>query len=176
MKLKLAPWKESYDESRQHTKKQRHRFANKGPCSQSYVFSSSYVWMWELDDKESWALKNWCLWTVVFEKTLESPSDSKEIKSVFPKWNKPRIFIGRTNAEAGTPRLQPPAVKSWLIGKDPDAEKDWRQKNKGVTEDATVGCHHQLNGYESEQTLGYRRGQRSLACCSSRGHKESEMT
>ena len=105
-------------------------------------FSSSHVWMWELDYKESWALKNWCFWTVVLEKTLESPLDSKEIQPVHPKGNQSRIFIGRTDAEAETPILWPPYVKNWLIGKDPDAGKDWRQEEKGTTEDKMAGWHH----------------------------------
>ena len=129
MKLRsVAPWKKSYDQSRQHIKKQRHYFADKGPSSQSYVFSSSHVWMWELDHKESWALKNRCFWTVVLEKTLESPLDWKEIQPVSPKGNQPWIFIGKTDAEAETPILWPPDAKIWLIWKDPDAGKDWRQE------------------------------------------------
>ena len=113
-------------------------FANKSPCNQSYSFSSSYVWMWELDHKESWALNNWCFWTVVLEKTLESPLHFKEIKPVNPKENRSWIFIGKTDAEAETPILWLPHAKNWLIGKDPDAGKDWRQKEKGVAEDEMV--------------------------------------
>ena len=128
----------------------RHYFANKGLSSQSYGFSSSHVWMWELDYKESWALKKWCFWTVVLEKTLESPLDSKEIQPVHPRGNRCWIFIGRTDAEAETPILRPPNEKSWLIGKDPDAGKDWRQEEKGTTEDEMVGRYHQLNGHEFE--------------------------
>ena len=131
----LAPWKKSYDQPKQYVKKQRHYFANKGPSSQSYGFSSSHVWMWELDYKESWALKNWCFWTVVLEKTLESPLDSKEIKPVHPKGNQSWIFIRRTDAEAETPTLRAPNVKNWLTGKNPDAGKDWRWEEKGTTED-----------------------------------------
>ena len=116
---KPAPWKKSYDQPRQHIKKQRHYFANKGLYSQSYGFSSSHVWMWELDHKEGWVPKNWYLQTVVLEKTLESPSVCKEIKPVNIKGNQPWIFIGRTDAEA--PILWPPDAKSWLIGKDPEA-------------------------------------------------------
>jgi len=123
----LAPWKKSYDQPRQHIIKLRHYFANKGLSSQSYSFSSSHVWMWELDYKESWTLKNWCFWTVVLEKTLESPLACKEIQPVQPKGNQSWIFIGRTDAEAEAPILWPPDVKNWLIGKDPDAGKDWRQ-------------------------------------------------
>ena len=113
---------------RQHIKKQRHYFANKGPSSQSYGFSSGHVWMWELDYKESWAPKNWCFWTMVLKKTLESPLDSKEIHPVHPKGNQSWMFIGRTDAEAETPILWPPDAKNWLIWKDPDAGQDWRQE------------------------------------------------
>ena len=122
----LAPWKKSYDKVRQCIKKQRHHFTDKGPYSQSYGFSSSPVWMWELDHKGGWMLKNWCFQNVVLEKTLESPLDSKEIKLVNSKGNQSWIFIGRTNAYAEAPILWPPDAKSWLIRKDPDAGKDWR--------------------------------------------------
>ena len=115
-------------------KKQRHYFVSKGLSSQGYGFSSSHVWMWELDYKESWAQKNWCFWTVVLEKTLESPLDSKEIQPVPPKGNQSWIFIGRTDAEAETPVLWPHDMKNWLIWKDPNAGKDWRRKEKGTTE------------------------------------------
>ena len=134
----FAPWKKSYDKPRQHIKKQRYCFANKGPSSQSYGFSSSHVWMWELDYKESWVPKNWCFWTVVLEKTFESPLDCKEIQPVHPKRNQSWIFIGMTDAEAEAPILWPPDVKSRLIGKDPDVGKDWRQKEKGEAEDEMV--------------------------------------
>ena len=134
----FAPWKKTYDQPRQHIKKQRHYFAIKGLSSQSYGFSSSHVWMWELDYKESWALKNWCFWTVVLEKTLESPLDCKKIKSVNPKQNQPWIFIGRTGAEAETPIFWPPDVKSQPIEKDPDAGKGSVQKEKGAAEDEMV--------------------------------------
>ena len=146
----LSPWKKSCDKPRQHIKKQRHYFANKGPSNQSYVFSSSHVWMWELDHKESWAPKNWSFWTVVLEKTLESPLDCKEIKSVYPKRNQSWIFIGRTDAEAETPILWPPDAKNWLIRKDLDAGKDWRREEKRATESEMVGWHHRLNGHEFE--------------------------
>ena len=126
--MTFPPWKKSYDEPRQHIKKQRHYFANKGPSSQSCGFSSSHSWM--LDYKESWVLKNWCFWTVVLEKTLESLLDCKEIQPVHPKGNQSWIFIGRTDAEAETPILWPTDVKNWLIGKDPDSGKDWRQEDK----------------------------------------------
>ena len=132
-----APWKKSYDKPRQNIKKQRHRFADKGPSSQSYGFSSSHVWVWELDYKESWALKNWCFRIVVL-KTLESPLDWREIKSVNPKGNQPWIFIGRTDTEAEAPKFWPSDAKSQLIGKDLDAGKDWGREEKGVTEDKMV--------------------------------------
>ena len=124
-------------------KKQRHYFADKGPSSQSYGFSSIYVWMWELDYKESWALKKWCFWTVVLEETLQSPLDCKEIilKEISPEY-----LFERTDAEAETPILWPPDAKKWLIGKDPDAGKGWRWEEKGTTEDEMVGWHHQLDG------------------------------
>ena len=146
----LAPWKKSCDQTRQHIQKQRHYFANKSPSSQGYGFSSGHVWMWELDYKESWVLKNWCFWTVVLEKTLESPLDCREIRSVHPKGDQSWIFIGRTDVEAETPILWPPDVKSWLICKDPYAGKDWGQEEKGTTEDEMVGWHHRLNGHEFE--------------------------
>ena len=137
-----------------HTKKrQRHQFANKGPSSQSYGFCSSHVWMWELDYKESWELKNWCFWAVVLEKTLDGPLDCK-IKPVNPKGNQPWIFIRRTDAEAEVPVLWPPDAKSQLIRKDPDARKDWRQEKKGMTDDEIIGWHHWLNGHEFEQAPG----------------------
>ena len=123
-------------------------FADNGPCSQSYGFSSGHVWMWELNNKKVWAPKNWCLLTVMLEKTLESPLDSKEIKPVNPKGNESWIFIARSDAEAEAPILWPPDVKSWLVGKDRDAGKDWRREKKGTTEDEMVGCHHWLNGHE----------------------------
>ena len=135
------------------------------------VFPVGHVWMWELAYKENWAPKNWCFWTVVLDRLL----DFKEIKPVIPKENKPWIFIGSTGAEAELPILWPPDAKSWLIGKDPKAGKDWRQEENGVTEDEMVGWHHWLNGHEFEQTLGYGDGQGSLACCSSWGRKESNM-
>ena len=146
----FAPWEKSYEKPRQHMKKQRHYFANKGLSSQSYSFSSSHVWMWELDHKESWVLKNWCFWTVVLEKTLESPLDCKEIKLVNTKGNQSWIFIGRTDAAAETPILWPPDANSWFIGKDPDAGKNWRQEEKGMTEGEIVGWHHQLDGHGFE--------------------------
>ena len=144
----LTPWKESYDQRRQRIKKQRHYFANKDPSSQGYGFSSGHVWMWELDYKESWAPKNWCFWTVVMEKTLESPLDCKEIQPVHPKGAQSWVFTGRTDVEAEAPILWPPDGKSWLIWKEPDAGKDCGQEEKGTTEDEIVGWHHRLNGHE----------------------------
>ena len=141
--MTLAPWKKSYDQPRQHIKKQRHYFANKGPSSQNYGFSSSHVWMWELDYKESWALKNWCFWTVVLEKTLQSPLDCKEIQPFHPKGDQSWIFLGRIDSETEALILWPPEAKRQLIGKDPDAGKDWRRKEKGVTKDEMVRWHHQ---------------------------------
>ena len=161
---------------RQHIKKQRHYFTNKGPSNQSYGFSSSHVWIWELDYKESWLLKNWCFWTVVLEKTLESLLDCKQIQPVHSKGDQSWVFIRRTDAKAETPVLWPPPVKSWLIGKAPDAGKDWRQEEKGTTEDEMAGWHHRLEGHESEWTLGVGDGQGGLVCCNSWGLKESDTT
>ena len=146
----LAPWKKSYDQFRQHIKKQRHYFANNCLSSQRYGFSSSHVWMWGLDYKESWSPKNWCFWTVVLEKTLESPLDCKEIQPAHPKGHLSWIFIGKTDSEAETPVLWPPDVKNWLIWKDPDAGKHWRREEKGTTEDEIIGWHHWLDGHEFE--------------------------
>ena len=131
--------------------------------------------MSELDYKEGWALKNWCFWTVVLVKTLESPLDCKEIQPVHTKGDQSWVFIRRTDAEAETPILWSPDVKNWLIWKDLDAEKDWRQEENGMTEDETVGWHHWLNGHEFGWTPGVGVGQRGLACCSSWGCKESDM-
>ena len=151
MKLKdVCSLEENYDQLRQHIEKQKHHYANKGPSSQGYDFSSSPLWMWELDYKESWEPKNWCFWTVVLEKTLESPLDPKMIQPVNPKRNQSWIFIGRTDAEAETPILWPPDGKKLLTGKDPDAGKDWRWQEKGMTEDEMVGWHHRVNGHEFE--------------------------
>ena len=144
----------SYDQPRQHIKKQRHYFADKGPSTQGYGFSSGHVWMWELDYKESWVLKNWCFWTVLLEETFENPLDRKEIKPVNTKGNQSWIFIGRTFAEAEALILWPPDANNWLIGKDPDAGKDWRWQEKGTTENEMVGWHHQLYGLEFEQAQG----------------------
>ena len=137
-----------------HTKKQRHYFVNKGVSSQGYGFSSSHVWMWELDYKESWVPKNWCFWTVVLEKNLESPLDCKEIQPVHPKGDQSWVFIGGPDAEAETPVLWPSDVKNWLIWKDPDAGKDWGQEEKWTSEDEMVGWHHLHNGHEFGWTPG----------------------
>ena len=137
----------SYDQPRKHIEKQRPYFANKGPSSQGYGFSSSPVWMWELDGEESWAPKHWCFWTVMLEKTLESPLDCKEIQPVHPKGDQSWVFIGGTDVEAETPTLWPPHAKSWLTGKDPNAGRDWGQEEKGMTEDEMAGWHHWLDGH-----------------------------
>ena len=147
----FAPWKKSYDKPRECIKKQRHHYANKGLFSQNYGFSSSPVYMWELDNKVGWALKNWCFQTVVLEKTLESPLDCKEIQPVHPRGDQSWVFTGRTDVEAETPILWPPYTKkSWLSRKDPDAGKHWRQEEKRTTKDEMVGWHHGLSGCEFE--------------------------
>ena len=152
--------------------KQRHYFANKGPSSQGYGFSSGHVWMWELDYEESWVPKNWCFWTVVLEKTLESPLDCKEIQPVHSEGDQSRVFIGRTDAKAETPILWPPHAKSWLIGKDSDAGRDCGEEEKGTTEDEMVGWHHRIDGHELGWTPGVGDGQGGLACHDSWSFKE----
>ena len=132
--------------------------------------------MWELDCEESWVPKNWCFWTVVLEKTLESPLDCKEIQTVHSEGDQPWDFFGRNDAKAETPVLWPPHAKHWLIGKDPGAGRDWGQEEKGTTEDEMAGWHHWLDGRESEWTPGVGDGQGGLACCDSWGGKESDMT
>ena len=132
--------------------------------------------MWELDYEESWVPKNWCFWTVVLEKTLESPLDCKEIQPVHPKGDQSCVFIWGTDVEAETSILWPPYMKNWLIGKDPDAERDWGQEEKGMAEDEMVGWHHQLNGQGFGSTLGVGDGQGGLACCDSWAHKQLDMT
>ena len=148
----IATWKKSCITNLDSIKKQRHYFSDKDPSSQSYGFSSRNVWMCELEHEESWMPKNWCFWTVVSEKILKNPLDWTEIKPVHPKGNQSWIFIGRTDAEA--PILWPPDMKNWLIGKDPDAGKDWRQEENRMTEDGIVEWHLRLDGHEFEQVLG----------------------
>ena len=177
MKLNmLPPWKDSYNQPRQHIKKKRHYFANKGPSSQGYSFPGGHVWMWYLEYKESWVLTNWSFWALVLEKTLESPLDCREIQPVHPRGDQSWVFIGRTDVEAETPIFWPPDEKSWLIWKDSDAWKDWRQVEKRMAEDEMVGWHHWLDGHEFGWTPGGGDGQGGLACCSSWGCKESDMT
>ena len=172
----LTPWKESYDQPRQHTKKQRHYFVNKGLSSQGYGLPSSHVWMCELDHEESWALKSWFFWTVEWEKTLENRLDCKEIQLVYTKGDLSWVFIWRTDVEAETPILWLPDAKSWLIWRDPDAGKDWGREEKGTTEDGMVGWHHQLSGLGFGWTPGVGDGQGGLTCCGSWGLKESDTT
>ena len=155
---------------------QRHYFANKGLSSQGYGFSSGHVWMWELDYKESWMPKNWCFWTVVLEKTLESPLDCKKIQPVHPKGDQSLVFIGRTYVEAEPLILWPSYAKSWLIWKDPDAGKDWGQEKKGMTEDEMARWHHWLDGHGFGWTPGVGDGQGGLVCCGSWSRKESDTT
>ena len=162
--------------SRDKKKRQRHYFSNKGLSSQGYGFSSSHVWMWELDCEEGWVLKNWCFWTVVLEKTLESPLDCKEIQPVHSEGDQPWDFFGGNDPEAETPVLWPPHVKSWLIGKDFDAGRDCGQEKKGTNEDQMAGWHHRLDGRESEWTPGIGDGQGGLVCCDSWSCKELDTT
>ena len=139
MKLKDAYSLEGkFGQPRKHIQKQRHYFANKGSSSQGYGFSCGHVWIGQLDYEEGWALKNWCFWTVVLEKTLESPLDCKEIQQVHSEGDRPWDFFGRNDTKAETPILWPPHAKSWLIGKDPDAGRDWGQEEKGTTEDGRL--------------------------------------
>ena len=154
----------------------RHYFANKGPSSQGYGFSCGHVWMWELECEESWVPKNWCFWTVVLEKTLESPLNCKEIQPVHSEGDQPWDFFGRNDAKAETPVLWPPHAKSWLTEKDSDAGRDWGQEEKGTTEDEMAGWHRWLDGRNSEWTPGVGDGQGGLVCCSPWGHKELDMT
>ena len=144
--------------------------------SQGYSFSNNHVWIWELDYKESWAPKNLWFWTVVLEKTLESPLDCKDILPVHPKGDQSWVFTERTDVEAETPILWPPDTKNCLIGKDPDVGKDRRQEEKGTTEDEMVGWHYQLNRHKLEQSPRNREGQGDQVCCSPQGHTESDTT
>ena len=172
----LTPWKESYDQPRQHIKKQRHYFSNKGPSSQGYGFSSSHVWMWELDSKESWALKNWCFWTVVLEKTLESPLDCKEIQPVHLKEISPGCSLEGLMLKLKLQNFGHLVWRADSFEKTLMLGKVWRQKEKGMTEDEMVGWHHQLNGHGFGWTLGVGDGQGGLVCCGSWGHKELDRT
>ena len=155
--------------------KSRHYFVNKGPSSQGYGFSSGHVWMWELDCEESW-VPNWCFCTVVLEKTLESPLDCKEIQAVHSEGDQPWVFFGSTDAKAESPVLWPPHAKSWLIGKNSDAGRDWEQEEKEMTEDEMAGWHQWLDGREFEWTPGVGDGQGGLACCNTWSRKESDTT
>ena len=156
--------------------KQRHYFVNKGRSSQVYGFSSGHVWMWELGYKENWAPKNWWFWTVVLEKTLETPLDCKVIQPVHPKGDQSWVFIGRTDVEAEIPILWPPDAKSWLTWKGPDAGKDWGQEEKRTTEDEMVWWHHPLDGHGFAWTPGVGDGRGGLSCCDSWGYKVSDTT
>ena len=140
------------------------------------VFSSGHAWMWGLDCEESWALKNWCFWTVVLNKTLESPLDCKEFQPVHSEGDQPWVFFGRNDAKAETPVLCPLHATSWLTGKDSDAGRGWGQEEKGMTEDEMAGWHHRLYGRKFEYTPGVGDGKGGLVCFGSWGHKESDMT
>ena len=171
----LTSWKKSCDKPRQLNKKPRRDIVDKGLSSQSYGFSSSHVWMWELDHNEGWELKNWYFWTVALKYSWNT-LDSKEIKPVSPG-NQPWIFIGRIDAETEALIFWPPDIKSWLIENDPDSGiVCWQEERGGATEDEMVGWHHWLDGHEFEQIAGDSEGQGSLACCSWWGLKESDMT
>ena len=169
----LAPWKKSYDQPREHIKKQRHYVANKGLYSQIYCFSSSHMWMWELDHKESWMLKNWFFLTGVLEETLQSPLDYKKIKLVNPKCK--TVLNIHWKGWCWSSNSLATCCKNRLIRKDSDTRKDWRQEEKGATENERVGWHHRLNGHEFEQALGDSEGQGNLVCYSPWGRKESDM-
>ena len=167
----FIPLKKSYDKPKQYIKKQRHHFDNKCLYSQIYVFSNIHIWMWKLDHKEGLELKSWYFWIMVLDKTFESSLDCKEIKPVDPKGNQPWIFVGRADDEAEAPIVLPPDAKSQYIGRAPAAGKDWGQEEEKATEDEMVGWHYQNNGHEFEQILQDSKGQRSLACFSSWGHR-----
>ena len=170
----LASWKKSYDKPRQLIKKQRHHFVDKGTHSQSYGFSSSCVWIWVLDHKEDWALKNWCLQTVLLEKTLESPLDTRRSNLSMLKRKSTLNNHWKDWCWTWSSIILATWYGSPLIGKDPDAGKDWGQEEKGTTDDETVEWHYQFNGYKFEQTPGDSEGQGSLGCCSPWGCKESD--
>ena len=166
----LSPWKKSYEKPILYIKKQRHDFVDKGLYSKSYVFSSSHVWMWELNHKEGWVLKNWCFGTMVLEKTPESPLGCKEIKPFNPEGNQPWIFSGKTGAEAEAPIIWPPVVKSRLTGKDWCSER-LKARGEGDNREWDVGWHHRLTGHDLKKALGIGNGQGSLPCCSPWGHR-----
>ena len=172
----LAPWKKSFDKPRQHIKKQRHYFANKVLCSQSYGFFSSHVWMWELDYKESWVPKNWCFWIVVLEKTLESPLDCKKIQPLHPKGNQSWISIGRIDAKAEAPILWLPDVKNSLIWKDPDAGKIESRRKRGWQRMRWLDGITDSIDNEFEQAPGVGDGQGGMTCYNPWGHKELDTT
>ena len=160
----LTPWNDSYDQPRQYIQNQRHCFSNNCPSSRSNGFSSDNVWMWELDCEESWVPKIWCFWSVVLEKTLESPLDFKEIQLVYSKGDQSRVFFGRNDAKTETPVPWPPHAKCWLTGKHSDAGRDLGQEEKGMTKDELAGWHHQLDGHEFEWTPGVGDGPGGLTC------------
>ena len=170
--MEEKPWltQKAYQKAETSLRSQRSVYQREG-CF------SSHIWTWLLDHKESWGLKNWCFWTVMVEKILESPLACKEIKPVNPKGNQSWLFTRKTDIVAETPVLCPPDAKNWLLGKDLDAEKDWGQEEKRITEDEMIGYHHhRLNGHKFEQTLGDIGGETSLACCSPQGRKEPDTT
>ena len=171
----LSPQKKNYDQPRQHIEHWDITLPTKVHLVKAMA-SPVHVWMWELEYKESWVLKNSCFCTLVLEKTLENPLNSKEMKLINPTGNQSWIVSRKTDAEAETPKLWPPDAKNRLFGKDPDAGKDWRQEKKGMTEDEMVGCHHQLDGHGFEQTPGAGNEQGILVCCSPWGCKELDMT
>ena len=166
----LTPWKESYDQPRQHIKKQRHYFVNKGPSNQGYGFSSSHVWMWELDYKESWAPKNWCFWSVVLEKTLESPLDCKDVQPLILKEISPECSLEELMLKLAT------SCEELTHLKRPWCWERLKTGGEGSKEDEVVQWHHQLDGHEFEWTLGVGDGQGGLACCKSWGRKELDTT
>ena len=172
----IGSWQESYDKRRQYVEKQRCYSANKGLYSQVYGLPSGQGWLWELDCQEGRVPRNWCLITMVLEKTPKRPLDSKEIKPVNLKGEQPWILTGRTDAKAEAPVFWSPDMNLWLTRKVPDVGKDWGQKEKKTTEDEMAVWHHQCGGHELRQTLRDGEGQGGLACCSPWGCKELDMT
>ena len=172
----LAPWKKSYDQPRQHIKKAETLLLPTNVCLVKAMVFPVVMYGCEGWTIKSWVPKNWCFWTVVLEKTLESPLDCKEVQPVHSEGDQPWNFFGRNDAKAETPVPWPPHVKSWLIGKDSAAGRDWGQEEKGTTEDEMAGWHHGLDGRESGWTPGVGDGQGGLACCDSWGRKESDRT